>query len=124
MNLHEIASNAINAINPFQEITITPKSAYTVNEYGEAVADSGQSYTVMADIQPVSSEDVAFISDYNESTVYKSFWVSANPSGINRPQARGGDIVQWGSKTFYVAQMPEDWYDTCGWNHFIGVLQL
>lgn len=124
MNLHEIASGAINAVNPFQEVTITPKSEYTVNQYGEAEATAGTPYTIMAQIQPVSSEDIAFISDYNQSTVYRSFWVSANPSGINRPQAKGGDIVTWGDKTFYVAQMPEAWYETAGWNHFIGVLQL
>lgn len=124
MNLHEIASNAINSINPFQTITITPRSSYTVNEYGEAVAIEGVSYSIQADVQPVSSEDIKFINNYNESTVYKAFWVSANTFGLNRPMARGGDKVVCNGKTYYVTSMPEDWYETVGWSHFVGALQL
>ena len=124
MNLHEIASNAINAINPFQEITITPRGGYSVNQYGETTSTEGTSYTIKADIQPVSSEDIRFINNYNESTIYKAFWVSANTFGLNRPMAKGGDKVVCGNKTYYVTSMPEDWYETCGWSHFIGALQL
>lgn len=124
MNLHEIASSVINSINPFQTITIVPRSGYTVNNYGESVATDGQSYTVQADVQPVSGEDIKFINNYNQSTVYKAFWVSSGVHGLNRPLAKGGDKVIWGDKTFYVVNMPEDWYETCGWTHFVGALQL
>lgn len=124
MNLHEIVKGAINSINPFQTITITPRSGYTVNDYGEAVATEGTSYTIQAQIQPLTSEDIKFINSYNESTIYKAFWVSANTFGLNRPMAKGGDKVVWNGKTFYVTSMPEDWYETSGWSHFIGALQL
>lgn len=124
MNLHEIVSGAINSINPFQTITITPRSSYTVNEYGEATPNEGASYQIQAQIQPLTSEDIKFINQYNESTIYKAFWVSANTFGLNRPMARGGDKVVWGSQIYYVTSMPEDWYETSGWSHFIGALQL
>lgn len=124
MNLHEIVSGAINSINPFQTITITPRSSYTVNEYGEAIPNEGASYQIQAQIQPLTSEDIKFINQYNESTIYKAFWVSANTFGLNRPMARGGDKVVWGSQIYYVTSMPEDWYETSGWSHFIGALQL
>ena len=124
MNLHEIVSSAINSINPFQTITITPRSSYTVNEYGEAIATEGTSYSIQAQIQPLTSEDIKFINNYNESTVYKAFWVSADTFGLNRPMAKGGDKITWNGKTFYVTSMPEDWYETSGWTHFIGALQL
>ena len=124
MNLHEIVSNAISSINPFQDILITPRSSYTVNEYGEAVASDGSSYQIKADVQPLTSEDIKFINNYNESTVYRAFWVSANTFGLNRPMARGGDKVVCNGKTYYVVNMPEDWYETCGWSHFVGALQL
>lgn len=124
MNLHEIASSAINAINPFVEITITPRSGYTVNDYGETVVTEGSGYKIKADVQPISSEDIKFINNYNESTVYKAFWVSANTFGVNRPMARSGDKVTYAGKTYYVTSMPEDWYETVGWSHFVGALQL
>ena len=124
MNLHEIVSGVINSINPFQTITITPRSSYTVDEYGEATPNEGSSYQIQAQIQPLTSEDIKFINSYNESTIYKAFWVSANTFGLNRPMAKGGDKVVWNGKTFYVTSMPEDWYETCGWSHFIGALQL
>lgn len=124
MNLHEIASNAINSINPFQTIKITPRGGYTVNEYGETSVNEESSYTVSADVQPITDEDVKFINNYNESTEYRAFWVSANVSGLNRPKMRSGDKVEWNGKTYYVTSMPEEWYDTVGWSHFIGALQL
>ena len=124
MNLHEIASSAINAINPFQSITITPRGSYTVNEYGETTVTEGEAYTIMADVQPVHSEDIKFINNYNQSTVYKAFWVSANTFGLNRPMLRSGDKIEWDGHTYYVVNMPEDWYVTCGWSHFVGALQL
>jgi hypothetical protein len=124
MNLHEIVSGAINAVNPFQSITITPKSGYTVNEYGEAVPTSGVSYTMDAQVQPVSSEDLRFINNYNESTVYLAFWISADVHSLNRPLARGGDIVSYNGKTYKVVNMPENWYNTAGWSHFVAALQL
>ena len=124
MNLHEIASNAINAINPFQMITITPRGQYTVNDYGETEVQEGSPYTIKADVQPVSSEDIKFINNYNESSVYKAFWVSANTFGLNRPMARAGDRVVCNGKTYYVTSMQQDWHETVGWSHFIGTLQL
>lgn len=124
MNLHEIASNAINAINPFQTITITPRGNYSVNDYGETVVTDGMAYSIKADVQPITSEDIRFISDYNESTIYRAFWVSANVFGVNRPMARAGDKVECNGKVYYVTSMPEDWYETVGWSHFIGALQL
>lgn len=124
MNLHEIASNAINAVNPFQPVVITPREDYIVNEFGEAEPLQNASYTIMAQVQPMQSEDIKFINNYNQSSVYKAFWVSANTFGVNRPMLRGGDKVEWNGKTFDVVNMPEDWYETCGWSHFIGCLQL
>ena len=124
MNLHEIVSGAINSINPFQTITITPRSSYKVDEYGEATPNEGASYQIQAQIQPLTSEDIKFINSYNESTIYKAFWVSANTFGLNRPMAKGGDKVVWDSQIYYVTSMPEDWYETSGWSHFIGALQL
>lgn len=124
MNLHEIVSNAISSINPFQSVTITPRGDYTVNDYGETTVAEGEPYTVMADVQPITDEDVKFINNYNESTEYRAFWVSANVSGLNRPKMRSGDKVEWSGKTYYVTSMPEEWYDTVGWSHFIGALQL
>ena len=124
MNLHEIASGVINAINPFQSITIVPREDYTVNEYGEAVPTTKESYTVMAQVQPLDSDDIKFINNYNQSTEYKSFWVSADVFGLNRPLLKGGDKVVWQNREYFVFDVPEEWYETVGWVHFVGCLQL
>lgn len=124
MNLHDIVSSSISSINPFQSITITTRGGYIVNNYGERTAKEGTTITVMADVQPLSSEDIKFISNYNQSSIYKSFYVSADVNGINRPLAKAGDIITWNGNRYYITSLKEGWYETCGWNHFIGVLQL
>ena len=124
VNLHEIASSAINAINPFQEIKIIGREDYTVNEYGEATPVEKEAVTVMAQVQPIDSEDIKFINNYNVSTEYKSFWVSSDVFGLNRALLKGGDKIIWAGKTYFVVDVPEEWYETVGWSHFIGCLQL
>ena len=124
MNLHEIVSNAISSINPFQSVTITPRGSYSVNDYGETTVTEDTPYTVMADVQPVLSEEIKFINNYNQSTIYKAFWVSADVYGINRQMARAGDKVECNGNIYYITSMAEDWYETVGWSHFIGALQL
>lgn len=124
MNLHEIVSSAINSINPFQQIEIVGREDYTVNEYGEAVPVEKPAIKYMAQVQPINSEDIKFINNYNQSSEYKAFWVSADVSGLNRPLLKGGDKVICNGKTYFVTNMPEDWYETVGWNHFVGCLQL
>lgn len=124
MNLHEIVSSAINGVNPFQDVKITPRGSYSVNDYGETTVIDGTPYIIKADIQPVTSEDIKFINNYNQSSIYKAFWVSANTFGLNRPMARSGDKVECNGKIYYVSSMNEDWFETCGWSHFIACLQL
>ena len=124
MNLHEIVSSAISSINPFQEITIISRGGYMVNDFGEQVVCKDKETKVMADVQPVSAEDIQFINNYNQSSVYKSFYVSEDVHGVNRQLAKAGDLIIWNGNTYYITSLKEGWYDTCGWNHFIGVLQL
>lgn len=124
MNLHEIVSSAINSINPFQRVTITPMGGYTVNEYGERVATAGTPFTVMADIQPLNSSDIQFINNYQQSTEYLAFWFSADTNGLTRPLTKSGDIITWNGKNYYVVNMPEGWYEINGWSHCVGALQL
>lgn len=124
MNLHEIVSSAINSINPFQQIEVVGREDYTVNEYGEAVPVEKPVIKYMAQVQPINSEDIKFINNYNQSSEYKAFWVSADVSGLNRPLLKGGDKIICNGKTYFVTNMPEDWYETVGWNHFVGCLQL
>lgn len=124
MNLHNIVSSVINAVNEPQEIKITPRQDYTVNEYGEAVSGFKTAYTVIADVQPVMSEDIKNINNYNESSIYKAFWVDGEVNGLNRIEVKGGDKIEWNGRTFFVTSVPEGWNDTCGWTHFIAVEKL
>lgn len=124
MNLHDIASSVIHSINPLQDIQIIRKGGYTVNVYGEATPVTRDTISVKADIQPVASEDIKHINNYNSSTIYKAFWISEYSHGLNRPLAKSGDIIIWNEKKYYVVSMNEDWYETSGWTHIVGALQL
>lgn len=84
MNLREIVSSAINSINPLQEITIVPSGDFITNEYGEQIRQEGNSFNVLADVQPVKSEDLRFINNYTQTSEYKAFWVSSEVNGTNR----------------------------------------
>lgn len=123
MNLHQIVSSAISAVNPFQDITLIQSSGYVVDEYGDSEPMNCLKIQLKADVQPISSEDIKYINNYNESTIYRKFWVNGSVHSLNRPLHKGGDIIIWNGQKYKTQSVPEDW-QTVGWTCFIGVLQL
>ena len=121
MNLHNIVRKAINSVNPDQLINIKVFSG--VDNSGTYAVLSYTETSAIAQIQPLNSEDIQFINNFNSSSLYKTMYINGDWSGLNRVTESGGDLIEWDNKVWYVSSVPEGWNETAGWTKVIVVAQ-
>ncbi|MBO7714401.1 MAG: hypothetical protein J6S85_12570 [Methanobrevibacter sp.] len=121
MNLHNIVRKAISSVNPDQEITVKVFSG--VDNTGTYAVLTYTETTAIAQVQPMNSEDIQFINNFNSSSIYKAMYIQGNWSGLNRVTENGGDLIKWNDKVWYVVSVPEGWDATAGWTKVLVVAQ-
>ena len=124
MNLHGIASGIISAVNPKQTIQLLNGISATPGDvYAESTPTYNDPVDVVAQVQPIRSERLRHIRNFNESSIYKAFFISGFMDGLNRVTGAIGDLIVWDSKVWLVVDVPEDFATTAGWTYAIGQLQ-
>lgn len=123
INLHNVVRMAISAINPDQVVRIKRVIGYD-NSGTYAVPVYSEVQEVQAQIQPMPSQDIQFINNYNSSSIYKTMYLNGNWTGLNRVLGTGGDVIEWDNKKWYVTSVPEDYSPTVGWTKIIVVAQI
>lgn len=121
MNLHNIVRVAINSINPDQNIVV--KVFDGVDNTGTWAKVTYKTENAVAQVQPMNSEDIQFINNFNSSSIYKAMYIKGNWSGLNRVTESGGDLIEWDNKIWYVVSVPEGWNATAGWTKVLVVAQ-
>lgn len=122
MNLHNVVRRAINAINPDQNIVVKVFSG--VDNSGTWAQVIYTSQNAVAQVQPMNSEDIQFINNFNSSSLYKAMYIYGDWSGLNRVEENGGDLIEWDNKIWYVVSVPEGWNPTAGWTKVLVVAQI
>lgn len=114
MNLHDIASGVIAAVNPmtvcqwYQSTGNTKNADFSVSpSYAPAV-----SLTVQQ--QAMSQKDLMHMAMLNIQGVFTKFWLSGASYAVNRVTQQGGDkLVDASGKTWLVVAVLEIWPDWC-----------
>lgn len=122
MNLHNIVRTAISAINPDQQIIVKVFSG--VDNSGTWAQLTYTETTAIAQVQPMSSDDIQFVNNFNSSSQYKAMYIKGDWRGLNRVTESGGDLIIWDNKVWYVVSVPEGWDATAGWTKVLVVAQL
>ena len=122
MNLHNIVRKAITSVNPDQEIKI--KVYNGLDNSGTYAVVSYTETTAIAQVQPMQSEDIQFINNFNSSSLYKNMYINGDWSGLNRVDENGGDLIEWDNRVWYVTSVPEGWNATAGWTKVIVCSQV
>lgn len=131
MNLHQIVRGAISSINPETTVTIKRFSDYTVDEYGRITnsyttyrpdVTTSLSVITSAQIQPVSSEKLEHLYNYNSSNTYARMFVNGEEHGLSEALSTNGDIVIIDNKIWKIVEVSGLW-NKSGWNEVIICLQ-
>ncbi len=113
MNLHLLVSPAIGTVNPQQSAGIQPNTGgYTTAPNGQRTPVYGTAYPVIAQVQALTSSDLAQLDALNVTSSTHKLWISGALVGVNRTANKGGDLVTLSDgNTYLVTQVLEQWPD-------------
>lgn len=131
LNLHGLVRGAVGAVNPDREVTYQRSTGYTRAPGGVQVPAYAADELLMAQIQPLSREDLKHPAFTNVQSLTRSVHLFGNVQGVVRPDAKGGDLLLFAQtmggtvQTWKVAAVLETWApDTAGWCRVGVVLQV
>ncbi len=116
MNLHSIASGAINAINPFQVASIRQSNGYTTGSDFTRIPQYINT-TITVQVQAMSTGDLRQVEGLNLNGTKRKIYCNGTLAGTVRVTAKGGDIITIASGAnagvWLVATVIEQWPDWC-----------
>lgn len=113
MNLHNIVSGAIGAINPFQAANVQYSNGYTTAADGSQAPSYIEVDNVQVQVQALTAKELQHLAALNIQGVMKALYLNGNSQGVVRPLGQGGDLFTLVSGTWLVTTVLETW-DT-GW---------
>lgn len=113
MNLHAIVSSAINAVNPFIEVSVKQSTGTTPTANYKPQPTYTQTDGVSAQIQPITGRDLKMMDALNIQAIDYALYLNGSLLGVSRPLQKGGDLVQWGGSVHLVTVVFETW--PTGW---------
>ena len=110
MNLNNIVSTAINAVNPQVSVTIQQSTGYTIGADGSQVP-TYTTITTTGQMQSLSTADLKRLEAMNIQAVQQKLYLNGDYEGVFRVLGKGGDLVTIGSYTYLVTAVLERWPD-------------
>lgn len=93
MNLHSIVSGAIQAVNPFTQLSIQTSNGYTTNPDGTQVPTYNDAVSVYGDVQALDAGEIQHLDSLNIQGRRMKFYINGNIDGIIRISQQGGDLI-------------------------------
>src|SRR4051812_3858544 len=107
MNVNFIASRALTPVYPIITVTVFTFLGQ-VNTLGTVIPTYNPSFEVDANIQFTRPERLKYIRGYNETFIYKDFWINQEQlTGLNRNISTGGDFLVFEGLKYKVVGVDE-----------------
>ena len=110
MNLNNIVSGAINAVNPQVAVTIQQSTGYTIGADGSQIP----TYTTIqatGQMQTLSPSDLRMLAAMSIQSVQQKIYLNGDYEGVFRVLGKGGDLLTIGNYTYLVTAVLERWPD-------------
>ena len=127
MNLHQIVSNVVSAVNPNQPATLQLSNGSTTNPDGTRTPAYFPATTVIAQIQELSTQDLRQLEGLNISGSSRAIYFQGEVDAIMRVAQKGGDLITtvdgrvW--LTTAMLERFDDYGNTTGWCKVSATLQ-
>jgi hypothetical protein len=110
MNLHNIAAQAVSAVNPLTPMIILKSTGYTTR------ADGSQDptytpVTAAGNVQTLTGKDIAQLNSLGIQGVTQKVYLNGDFEGVFRVLGKGGDLLKFGGQTWLVSAVMERWPD-------------
>lgn len=102
MNVNYIASSALQATYSTVTVQIYIYTGQT-NTLGTLTETYADPISAQANVQLMTNQQLEHIEGYNNTKVYKNFWINNDQlTGLNRNISNGGDYLTTGGLTYKV----------------------
>lgn len=112
MNLHNIVSGAIGAVNPFIPVSIKVSTGYTTDTDGTQIPQYSV-ITTTGQRQALSGPDIQRLNSLNVQGLKDKIYLNGNYEGVERAAGTGGSLVTMAGHVYLVAAVLERWPDWC-----------
>jgi hypothetical protein len=114
VNLHQIVSGSIAAVNPNVPATIRASTGSTTNPDGSASPGYAPPVAVIAQVQELTTEDLRQLDYLNVQGSDRSIYLNGSVQAVTRATQRGGDLVTLQDGSVYLTtHVFEQWPDWC-----------
>ena len=120
MNILGITAGAIATVNPQSLCQLQMSVGYTIGPDGTQIPRYETFANVPAQVQALSYTDLMKLGALNIEGTRRSIYLEGNWEGLNRQQAKGGDLITFpslpgfpGPTVWLVALVAEWWQDWC-----------
>ena len=93
MNLHQLVSGVISAVNPLTKLSIQTSNSYTTNPDGTQVPAYNPAVCVFGDVQALDAGENQHLDALNIQGRRMKFYINGNIDGLIRPNQQGGDLI-------------------------------
>lgn len=122
MNLHGIANAAVAQVNPNLGGVWQRSAGYTTNSAGQQVPAYAVPLNVTLQVQALSTSDLRHVDALNIQGIMRAVYIYGLADTVDRPNAKGGDLLVFGGQTWLITQLLEPW-DADGWCKVVVTLQ-
>lgn len=130
LNLHAITRAAVQSVNADRNALYLASTGYTPDGAGRQVPKYAPGIVVRVQLQPPSGRDLRHMEYLNIQGTTRVAYLYSNPGGVDRVDARGGDLLQFpqftGAPTdnWLIVHVDETWdVPNEGWSKVYLVLQ-
>lgn len=110
MNLHQVASGVIAAVNPFQPVTIQASTGYATAAGGKRTPTYAPAVNASGQVQDLTGKDLRQLEGLNISGSQRTIYLNGIVSGVVRMSQRGGDLITLADGTVWLTtQVLEQW---------------
>lgn len=113
MNLRNITSGALSSIVPQIAVTVLVSSGYTVAADFSQVPAYDAPLATFGRIQPLDTQDLKKLDGLNIQGITQKLYINGNFEGVFRVLGKGGDLIQFGGRTYLVSAVLERWAGWC-----------
>lgn len=114
MNLHNIVSRNISAVNPFITCTIARSIGSTTLADGTRVPTYDTPESVSCQIQSLQYNDIAQIDGLNIQGIKSKIYINGHWNGLVRAAGKGGDVITLpNGDVWLVVIVLETWPEWC-----------
>jgi len=93
VNLHQIASGVISAVNPMQQVTLRASTGYATGADGKRTPSYGPPTPLSGQVQELSTKDLWHLESLNLAGSSRKIYLNGEVNAIVRVKREGGDLI-------------------------------